>query len=235
MLKVRSLNASYDQVQVLWDINLEVDQGEIVTLIGGNGAGKTTTLKSICGLITEKTGEIVFKGKDITRLPVHEIIELGIALVPEGRGIFPELTVYENLLMGAYNKRARKNIETNIKHVFELFPRLEERKHQLAGTMSGGERQMLAIGRGLMSEPEILLLDEPSLGIAPILVKEIFEKIQEINEQQGMTILLVEQHVYGALNLASRAYVLENGKVVIHDDAKKLMHDDAIREAYLGI
>lgn len=234
MLKVNSLNTSYDQVQVLWDVSLEVSQGEIVTLIGGNGAGKTTTLKSICGLLSEKKGEIIFKGRNITQMPVHEIIELGIALVPEGRGIFPELTVYENLLMGAYNKRARKNIESNMSSIFDFFPRLEERRSQMAGTMSGGERQMLAIGRGLMSEPEILLLDEPSLGIAPILVKEIFEKIREINEQ-GMTILLVEQHVYGALNLASRAYVLEHGKIVLQDDAKKLLNNDAIREAYLGI
>ncbi|MDQ0338140.1 branched-chain amino acid transport system ATP-binding protein [Caldalkalibacillus uzonensis] len=234
MLKVEALTAAYDGVQVLWDVSLEVEEGGIVALIGGNGAGKSTTLKSICGLLQEKKGEISFRGESIMKAEAHHIVEQGIAYVPEGRRVFPEMSVYENLLMGGYNKRARQNIQKNIDHIFEIFPRLYERKNQMAGTLSGGERQMLAIGRGLMSEPELLLLDEPSLGIAPILVQEIFEKIKEINGQ-GVTILLVEQQVHKALQLASRAFVLEHGRIVISGESRELLNSEEIRNAYLGI
>lgn len=234
MLNVHSITGAYDGVEVIWDVSLEVREGEIVALIGSNGAGKSTTLKAICGLLPEKTGEITFKGESIKTKLAHEIVELGIAYVPEGRRVFAEMTVEENLLMGAYVKKARAHVERNKRHVFDIFPRLEERRRQLAGTLSGGERQMLAIGRGLMSEPQLLLLDEPSLGIAPLLVKEIFEKIKEINEE-GVTVLIVEQHVSGALQLASRAYVLEHGRIVLAGQAEELHHNEKVREAYLGI
>lgn len=234
MLEVKSLNSFYDHVQVLWDVSLHVEEGEIVALIGGNGAGKTTTLCSICGMLTEKKGEITLKNESIINKNAHEIIEEGLVYIPERSRVFPEMTVYENLKMGGYPKKARPTIEKNMQSVFEFFPRLLERKEQIAGTLSGGERQMLAIGRGLMAEPKILLMDEPSLGIAPILVEEIFQKIKEINEL-GTTILLVEQQVHGALNLASRAYVLEHGKIVLHDQCDILLNSSEIREAYLGI
>ncbi|MBO8172951.1 MAG: ABC transporter ATP-binding protein [Bacillaceae bacterium] len=234
MLKVNHLQAFYGDIQALWDISFEVQEGEIVSLIGANGAGKTTTLKSVAGLIQNKKGEITFKGEDITEKNGFEMAGAGISYVPEGRKVFPQMTVYENLVLGSYNPRAKSDRENMLEQVYQMFPRLKDRHKQHAGTLSGGEQQMLAIGRGLMSKPDILLLDEPSLGIAPILVQEIFEKIKEIN-QEGMTILLVEQHVHHALELSDRAYVIEHGEIAVSGTAEEMLNDERVREAYLGI
>jgi len=233
MLKIDGINLYYDGIHALKDISLEVKKGEIVTLIGANGAGKTSTLRAISGLEKCKSGTITFKGNNINKVPVHKVVGLGLSHVPEGRKIFGNLTVLENLELGAYLRKDKKGIKEDMDDIFEKFPRLKERIKQQAGTLSGGEQQMLAIGRALMNRPEMLILDEPSMGIAPIIVKEIFNIIQEINKS-GTTILLVEQNANMALSIADRAYVLETGKIVIQGDAKELLSDDSIRSAYLG-
>ena len=234
LLSVENLNTFYGHVQALKGVELEVEEGEIVSLIGANGAGKTTTLRTISGLIRPSEGSITFDGESIEGQPAHRIVEAGVCQVPEGRQIFSTLTVNENLNMGAYSLGgAREEIERNRRRVFELFPRLEERKGQLGGTLSGGEQQMLTIGRALMAHPRLLMLDEPSLGLAPLLVKAIFETIEEINES-GVTILLVEQNARAALKVAHRAYVLETGRVVLSGGAKELLQDERVRKAYLG-
>jgi branched-chain amino acid transport system ATP-binding protein len=233
VLKIEKLNFSYGDLKVLWDIDLEVQDGEIVTVVGSNGAGKSTTLKNISRLVSYSSGAIRFNGIDLGKLDTHKVVELGIIQVPEGRRIFPELSVLENLRMGSYIKSARKDRHANMERVFALFPRLKERAKQLGGTMSGGEQQMLAIGRGLMANPKLLLLDEPSLGLSPLLVKSIFEIIAEIN-RQGVTILLVEQNVYQSLRIADRAYVLETGRVVLAGKGGELLEDEHVKKAYLG-
>jgi branched-chain amino acid transport system ATP-binding protein len=233
MLKAEEINAYYGDLQALWGISLEVNEGELVALIGPNGAGKTTTLRVITGLLKPASGSIRFHGHDLGKEPAYKIVELGISQVPEGGRIFTGMSVLENLELGAFVAEARKNKDQSLKRVYEIFPRLEERKNQRAGTLSGGERQMLAIGRALMSKPRLLLLDEPSFGLAPILVEQIFEMITEIN-RQGVTVLLVEQNVRAALELAHRAYVIENGRVVgrgVHED---LLSFESVRSAYLA-
>ncbi len=234
MLKIEKLNFSYGDLKVLWDIDLNVAEGEIVTVVGSNGAGKSTTLKNISQSVKPSSGSLTFNGTDLVTLEPHEVVELGVVQVPEGRRIFPELTVRENLRMGSFITRARKNREANMKRVFSLFPRLRERERQLGGTLSGGEQQMLAIGRGLMAEPKLLLFDEPSLGLSPLLVKNIFEIITEIN-RRGTTILLVEQNVYQSLRIAHRAYILETGRVVLAGKGEDLLHMDHVKKAFLGM
>ncbi|BDV43658.1 ABC transporter ATP-binding protein [Geotalea uraniireducens] len=234
MLTIEKLNFSYGDLQVLWNINLEVKEGEIVTVVGANGAGKSTTLKNISRLVKPNAGTITFDGVDLTKLEPHQVVERGIVQVPEGRKIFPEMTVLENLRMGSYIASARKDRDANVNRVFELFPRLKEREKQLGGTMSGGEQQMLAIARGLMANPKLLLLDEPSLGLAPLLVKFIFEIITEINKQ-GVTILLVEQNVYQSLRIAHRAFVLETGRVVLSGSGESLLNNEHVKKAFLGM
>jgi branched-chain amino acid transport system ATP-binding protein len=234
MLTVEKLNFAYGDLQVLWDVDLVVNEGEIVTLVGANGAGKSTTLRNISRLVRWSKGSIVFRGEDLARLEAHDVVARGIVQVPEGRRIFPEMTVVENLRMGSYHAAARKDRERNLERAFSLFPRLLERQKQLGGTLSGGEQQMLAIGRGLMANPQLLLLDEPSLGLSPLLVKNIFEIIAEIN-RQGVTILLVEQNVYQSLHIAHRAYVLETGRVVLSGSGADLLVDDHVRKAFLGM
>ncbi len=234
MLKIDKLNFSYGDLKVLWDIDLEVNRGEIVTVVGSNGAGKSTTLKNISRLVKWNSGAISFDGTDLSRMEPHEVVEMGIVQVPEGRKIFPEMTVMENLRMGSFLKNCRKDREANVERVFTLFPRLREREKQLGGTMSGGEQQMLAIARGLMANPRLLLLDEPSLGLSPLLVKNIFEIITEIN-RQGVTILLVEQNVYQSLRIAHRAYVLETGRVVLTGKGEDLLNNEHVKKAFLGM
>lgn len=233
MLKIDDINVYYGAIHALKGISLEVAQGEIVTLIGANGAGKSTTLRTISGLLKPRTGSITFEGQTISGRKAHEIVRLGISQVPEGRRIFTEMTVMENLDLGAFIRKDKDGIQQDIKHVFELFPRLEERQNQVAGTLSGGEQQMLAMGRALMSRPKLLLLDEPSMGLAPLLIKEIFAIIENIN-QSGTTVLLVEQNANMALSIASRAYVLETGRITLKGDAKKLAASDEVKKAYLG-
>ncbi|KAF0171373.1 MAG: branched-chain amino acid transport system ATP-binding protein [Limisphaerales bacterium] len=234
MLEVKNLSVSYGAIAALHGVSLSVKQGDIVTLIGGNGAGKTTTLRAISGLQTAASGEVSYEGRDITRLPAHEIVKLGLAHVPEGRMVFANLTVLENLQMGAYLRGDKAGIATDMDYVFSIFPRLKERERQVSGTLSGGEQQMLAIGRALMSKPKFLMLDEPSLGIAPLLVKTIFEKIVEINRQQGITILLVEQNANLALEVSRFGYVLETGRVILQDESAKLRSNPQVKQAYLG-
>jgi len=234
VLRVESINVSYDTIQVLHDLTFHVDEGEIVTLIGANGAGKTTTLHTISGLIRPKSGSVAFEGADITRLPADRIVKAGLCQVPEGRRIFANLSVMENLEMGAYSQRNRAKATESLEQVFRSFPRLRERRTQSAGTLSGGEQQMLAIGRALMARPKLLLLDEPSMGLAPLLVKEIFSIVQEIN-RSGTTVLLVEQNARMALSIANRAYVLETGRIVASGDAKELSESEEVRKAYLGM
>jgi len=234
LLEVKNLEAFYDEVQILWGVNFKVEKGSLTTILGPNGAGKTTTLKSIMGLLDKVNGEIYFEGENITKLPPYKRVERGLVLVPEGRMIFPDLTVLENLEIGAYTPKARKFAKKNLEHVFELFPRLKERIYQKAGTLSGGEQQMLAIGRGLMACPKLLILDEPSLGLAPKLVLSIFEIIKKLKEE-GITILLVEQNVHLALSIADYGYILENGKIIDEGNAEKLEKDPKILEAYLGL
>ncbi|BAF58254.1 MAG: ABC transporter ATP-binding protein [Pelotomaculum sp.] len=233
MLSVTNLQVFYGTIQALHGISFEVREGEIVTLIGANGAGKSTTLRTISGLIRPKEGKIEFNGQDITRMPAHKIVQMGIAHVPEGRKIFPNLTVRENLLMGAYTRADKAEIAASLENVFARFPRLKEREKQVAGTLSGGEQQMLAMGRGLMCKPKLLILDEPSMGLSPILVEEIFNIIREIN-RGGTTVLLVEQNAFMALQIASRAYVLETGRIMISGPAYELQADPQVRSAYLG-
>jgi branched-chain amino acid transport system ATP-binding protein len=233
MLEVTRLHAYYGHIHALKDVSLAVEKGEIVTLIGANGAGKSTTLKTISGLLKPRQGSVRLDGEDLTRYPAHEIVTKGVVQVPEGRRIFGRLTVLENLEMGAFTIRDRNWIETTLKRVFSLFPRLEERSRQVAGTLSGGEQQMLATGRALMANPRLLLLDEPSMGLAPVLVDSIFETIARLHET-GTTILLVEQHARMALQVAGRGYVLQSGAVVLSDAAESLRRNEMVRQAYLG-
>jgi branched-chain amino acid transport system ATP-binding protein len=234
MLQIRKLNFSYGDLKVLWDVDLEVRQGEIVTVVGSNGAGKSTILKNVSRLARWTSGSVTLGETDLGHLQSHEVVEHGVIQVPEGRRIFPEMTVVENLRMGSFVKATRKDRERNMERVFGLFPRLAERKAQLGGTMSGGEQQMLAIARGLMGNPKLMLLDEPSLGLSPLLVKAIFGIIKEIN-RQGTTILLVEQNVYQSLHISHRAYVLETGRVVLSGTGAELLGNDHVRKAFLGI
>lgn len=234
MLELKNLHVYYGTIEALKGISLKVEKGEIVTLIGANGSGKTTTLRAISGLIKDIKGDILFKGESLVPLPPHQIVGLGISQVPEGRRIFGNLTVRENLLMGAFLEKNRKVKAERMEKVFSIFPRLKEREEQLGGTLSGGEQQMLAIGRALMADPEILLLDEPSLGLAPYLVQEIFKIIQEIN-QMGKTILLVEQNAHLALKISSRAYVLEVGRLVMEGNSGELAENEEVKKAYLGL
>ena len=234
MLKIDSLEFAYGDLKVLWGISLEVNKGEIVSLVGANGAGKSTTLKNVSRLVRWMAGSITFEGEDFANLQPHEVVERGVIQVPEGRRIFPEMTVMENLRMGSFPKNTRNDRERNIARAFSLFPRLEERQKQLGGTLSGGEQQMLAIARGMMANPRLLLLDEPSLGLSPLLVKNIFSIINEINKQ-GVTILLVEQNVYQSLHIAHRAYVLETGRVVLSGTGQQLLNDDHVKKAFLGM
>jgi branched-chain amino acid transport system ATP-binding protein len=234
MLEIKNLVVGYGAITALHEISLSVKPGAIVTLIGANGAGKTTTLKAISGLLKVRSGEVQYDGKGIANLAPHQIVKLGISHVPEGRMIFANLSVLENLQLGAYLQKDRQVVRREMEHVLNLFPRLRERAQQIAGTLSGGEQQMLAIGRALMSKPKFLMLDEPSLGLAPLLVKTIFEKIVEINQQQGLTILLVEQNANLALEISHYGYVLETGKVVLSGDSATLRQNSLVRDAYLG-
>ncbi len=233
MLELKNLTVRYGAIAALHGISLKVEPGDIVTLIGANGAGKTTALKAISGLLKAE-GQVLFHGRDLANQPPHEIVAAGISHVPEGRMIFADLTVAENLEMGAYRQKDKTTIRTTRDFVFEMFPRLQERQKQIAGTLSGGEQQMLAIGRALMSRPKFLMLDEPSLGLAPLLVKTIFEKILEINRQQGLTILLVEQNANLALEVSRYGYVLETGRIILSDTSAALRQNPKVREAYLG-
>ena len=234
MLELRDLKVSYGAINALHGISLSVKAGSIVTLIGSNGAGKSTTLRAISGLVKPQSGEILYAGQNITGLPAHQIVRLGLSLVPEGRMVFANLTVHENLMMGAYLQRDHAVIRRELELVFRTFPRLKERDEQIAGTLSGGEQQMLAIGRALMSKPKLLMMDEPSLGIAPLLVKTIFEKIVEINRSQGITILLVEQNANLALEISHFGYVLETGKIILQDESAALRQNPQVKSAYLG-
>lgn len=233
LLELKSMTAHYGDVQVLWDVTMRVRRGEVVTLLGANGAGKTTTLKAISGVVRAASGEMFFDGEKIDRLAPSKVAALGIAHVPEGRRLFPLMSVRENLLLGAVTRDARNNRAESLERVFALFPRVKERESQLAGTLSGGEQQMVAIGRGLMARPRLLMLDEPSLGLAPIVVKGMFEIIRDIN-REGITILLVEQNVHQSLKLADNAFVLENGRVVLEGSGEELLNDERVRAAYLG-
>jgi branched-chain amino acid transport system ATP-binding protein len=233
MLDVKNIDVYYGDAQALWDVSFSVKQGEIVTLVGSNGAGKSTTLKAISGLVPPSSGEILLEGNRIDQAPAHSIVEMGISHIPEGRRLWPGLSVQENLELGAYIQTARAVRAETMEWVFQLFPLLRKRRSQLAGTLSGGEQQMLAIGRGLLSRPKLLILDEPSLGLAPLLVDEVFETIQKINGE-GMTILLVEQNVNVALAISNRGYVLETGRIVISGSGKDLLADEHVKTAYLG-
>lgn len=234
MLEVNNIDACYGKMQALWDVSLKIEEGEIVALVGANGAGKTTLLNIISGLLRPVSGRVEFLGQRIDGLPSHRIVELGISHVPEGSRVFPDMTVYENLEMGAYPYHAWRRKEETLKWVYQLFPRLEERKKQLARTLSGGEHQMLAIGRGLMSRPRLCMFDEPSYGLAPLLVAEIFRIIRELRDQ-GITILLIEQNVRRALEISDRACVLENGRVCLEGDCLQLLQSDYVRKAYMGL
>jgi branched-chain amino acid transport system ATP-binding protein len=234
MLAIEKLSFSYGDMKVLWDVDLNVQEGEIVTLVGSNGAGKSTTLKNVSRLVSWTTGSIRFEGEDLSKCQPHTVVERGVVQVPEGRKIFPEMTVTENLRMGSFPKSCRKDRQKNFERVFSLFPHLQKREKQLGGTLSGGEQQMLAIGRALMANPRLLLLDEPSLGLSPLLVKNIFQIIAEIN-RLGVTILLVEQNVYQSLRIATRAYVLETGRVVLTGSGADLLKDEHVRKAFLGM
>lgn len=233
MLEIKDLEVHYGVIRAIKGISFEVNQGEVIALIGANGAGKTTTLHTITGLIRPSGGKIIFDGKDITKTPAHKIVSMGMAHVPEGRRIFQQLTVLENLKLGAYTRKNSAEIADSLKMVYERFPRLEERKNQVAGTLSGGEQQMLAMGRALMSKPRIILMDEPSMGLSPLLVSEIFDIIKVIRES-GTTVLLVEQNAQKALSIADRAYVLETGAISLSGKASDLINDESVRKAYLG-
>lgn len=235
MLEISNINAFYGNIQALHNVSINIKQGEIITLIGANGAGKTTTLMSISGIVNPKSGEIRFNGEVISGKKPDKIVQMGLAHVPEGRHIFPYLTVMENLDLGAYLRKDKENVKKDLEHVFDLFPRLRERKSQQGGTLSGGEQQMLAISRALMARPKMLLLDEPSLGLAPLIVKQIFDIIKRINHEDGTTIFLVEQNANLALKVAHRGYVMENGHITLEDDAQKLLVNEEVKKAYLGI
>ena len=233
MLEVKDLQVFYGMIQAIKGISFEVNEGETVALIGANGAGKTTTLHTITGLLSPKKGSVVFEGKEITKVPAHKIVSLGMAHVPEGRRVFAQLSVYQNLKMGAYTRKDKAEIDEMLETVYKRFPRLKERKNQLAGTLSGGEQQMLAMGRALMSHPRLIVLDEPSMGLSPLYVNEIFDIIQEINKD-GVTVLLVEQNAKKALSISNKAYVLETGNIVLSGDAKELMNNERVKKAYLS-
>lgn len=233
LLEIKDLEVNYGVIKAIKGVSFDVNEGEIIALIGANGAGKTTILHTITGLTQAKKGSIVFDGKELTKTPPHKIVSMGMAHVPEGRRIFQQLSVLENLKLGAYTRKDKSEIASTLKMVYERFPRLEERKNQVAGTLSGGEQQMLAMGRALMSKPRIILMDEPSMGLSPLLVSEIFDIIKVINES-GTTVLLVEQNAKKALSIADRAYVLETGKITLSGDAKDLINDESVKKAYLG-
>lgn len=233
MLEIRDLEVNYGAINAIKKISFDVNQGEVIALIGANGAGKTTTLHTITGLLKAKSGSVMFEGKDILKMAPHKIVEMGMAHVPEGRRIFQQLSVYKNLTLGAFTRKDKKEVEETLNMVYQKFPRLEERKKQIAGTLSGGEQQMLAVGRALMCKPKILLLDEPSMGLSPLLVKEIFKIIRDIN-RQGVTVLLVEQNAKMALDIANRAYVLETGTIKMEGEATELANNIEVRKAYLG-
>jgi len=234
LLELKDVRIRYGVIEAVKGISLTVNEGEIVALIGGNGAGKTTTLRAISMVHGPSDGQILFKGEDITSLPSHDVVAKGIIQVPEGRHIFPSMSVYENLEMGSFQKKpSRQQLNEGVEHVFELFPRLKERRSQRGGTLSGGEQQMLAIGRALMSQPKILMLDEPSMGLAPQIVERVFEVIEQVNSE-GTPVLLIEQNASMALQAADRGYVIETGEIVLEDDAKKLLGNDEVRKAYLG-
>ena len=233
LLEVKELEVYYGVINALKGISFEVNEGEIVTLIGANGAGKTTTMQSIIGLIPSRHGSVIYDGHDITKMPCHKIVHLGMSQVPEGRRIFQELTVYENLMMGAYSQKNNSNFKDDVNRIYERFPRLAERRNQIAGTLSGGEQQMLAMGRALMSHPKLLMLDEPSMGLSPLLVDQVFEIIKDINKD-GTTILLVEQNAGKSLAISDRAYVLETGSIVLSGTGAELAASDKVKKAYLG-
>ena len=233
ILEVKDLEVYYGVIQAIRGISFEVKQGEIIALIGANGAGKTTTLQTITGLIPSKSGKIFYEGKDITKIPGHKLVSMGIAHVPEGRRVFASLSVLQNLKLGAYTRSDKKELEDTLQMIYKRFPRLEERKNQMAGTLSGGEQQMLAMGRALMSKPRIILMDEPSMGLSPRLVDQVFDTIVSINKS-GTTIMLVEQNANQALRVAKRGYVIETGEIVLSDDADKLLSNPQVKEAYLG-
>lgn len=233
MLEVRDIEVYYGMIQAIRGISFEVKEGEVIALIGANGAGKTTTLQTITGLVAPKKGSIYFEGQDIKHVPAHKIVSMGMAHVPEGRRVFSQLSVLDNLKLGAYTRKDKNEIEETLARVYKRFPRLEERKNQIAGTLSGGEQQMLAMGRALMSHPKIILMDEPSMGLSPIFVNEIFDIIQEVSKS-GTTVLLVEQNAKKALSIADRGYVLETGNIVLEGDAKDLLNNDRVKKAYLG-
>ncbi len=233
MLEVRDLEVNYGSINAIKKISFDVNEGEVIALIGANGAGKTTTLHTITGLLKAKSGSVMFDGKELLKIPPHKIVEMGMAHVPEGRRIFQQLTVYKNLTLGAFTRKDKSAIDETLQMVYSKFPRLEERKKQIAGTLSGGEQQMLAMGRALMSKPKIVLMDEPSMGLSPLFVAEVFKIIEEIRAS-GTTVLLVEQNAKKALEIADRAYVLETGKIVLSGDAHELMNNDSVKKAYLG-
>ena len=233
LLKVDNIEVYYGMIKALKGVSFEVNKGEIVALIGANGAGKTTILHTVTGLLKPKIGTIVYKENDITKVPAHKIVSMGMAHVPEGRRIFQQLSVIDNIKLGAYTRKDKEEIEATLNYVYERFPRLKERKNQIAGTLSGGEQQMLAMGRALMSKPDFILMDEPSMGLSPLLVSEIFDIIKAINDN-GTTVLLVEQNAKKALSIANRAYVLETGSIVLSGDAKDLMNDESVKKAYLS-
>ena len=233
MLSVNNLQVHYGMIQAIKDVSFEVNEGEVIALIGTNGAGKTTILHTVSGLLQPTKGSVIFEGQDITKVPAHKIVSLGMAHVPEGRRVFAQLTVLENLKLGAYTRKDKNEMEETLQMIYKRFPRLEERKNQVAGTLSGGEQQMLAMGRALMSHPKIILMDEPSMGLSPIFVEEVFKIIRDISAE-GVTVLLVEQNAKKALNIADRAYVLETGNIILQGDAKKLMNDESVKKAYLG-
>ena len=235
VLSVENLESGYGETQILFGVNLKVEKGTITTLLGANGAGKSTTLWTIMGVVEPWSGRIVFEGRDVTRVPTHEKVRMGMVLVPEGRRLWPNLTVEENLLLATLTERAKKKAKENLELVYNLFPRLKERRNQLAGTLSGGEQQMLAIARGLMLEPEILMLDEPSLGLAPKLVQEIAEIVRRLRDEEGKTILLVEQNIHIALRIADYGYLLENGRIVLEGTPVELEANPRVKEAYLGL
>ena len=233
MLEIKDLEVYYGMIQAIKGVSFEVNQGEVIALIGANGAGKTTILHTITGLLSPKKGSVLFEGTDISKVPAHKIVSMGMAHVPEGRRVFSELSVLENLKMGAYTRKNKAEVEEALQEVYKRFPRLEERKNQMAGTLSGGEQQMLAMGRALMSKPKIILMDEPSMGLSPILVNEIFDIIQAVSKS-GTTVLLVEQNAKKALSIADRAYVLETGNITLEGNAKDLLENDSVKKAYLG-
>jgi branched-chain amino acid transport system ATP-binding protein len=235
MLELKNLQTFYGNIQALKDVSIEISEGEIITLIGANGAGKTTTLMSVCGIVPPRSGDILFMGKPIHDLSPNQIVSLGISQVPEGRRIFPYLTVMENLDMGAFLRTDKDGIKQDMEYIFELFPILAERRHQAGGTLSGGEQQMLAISRALMARPMLLLMDEPSLGLAPLIVKQIFEIIRKVNTENNTTIFLVEQNANLALKVAHRGYVMETGRITLTDSAEKLLADEKVKKAYLGL